>query len=196
MARKRGTEPVTRGLEVQHCDLGQLSRFLGERIDAMVMARMKEAGLGDLRASHVRAMEQFGDRVHGAVDLAGHLGVSHARAWKVVHELAERGYIDFAPAPDERVRTVELSKRGLLAAAQIAALRAEVHGLIHARWGAGELASVRDSLAQALEGLGGRPGVRGAFVEARKVGPTFGPAVCAGGSSQSPMGSVPDMVPA
>ena len=139
----------------------QLALFVGLAGDRLLLGQLAQAGFGDLREAHGFVVQHLLGGARGVSELGKLLGVTQQAASKQVAELQRAGYVEDAPAgPDARVRTVQLAARGHACVRAARTLRARLERELAAQLGPERAATLRATLAEVLEQLGGSEAVR------------------------------------
>jgi DNA-binding MarR family transcriptional regulator len=147
-------------LTLARLDLAQLSLFVGQRADALVLSRLHARGFDGLRISHGYLIQHVVEQERSISELAERMGVTQQAASKAVRELVELGYLELAAGRDARQRMVRLSSRGREALASARKLRAELERRLLRTQPPAAVTAARSVLASMLEQLGGLDSVR------------------------------------
>jgi DNA-binding MarR family transcriptional regulator len=152
-------------LALARLDLAQLSLFVGQRADALVLARLHARGFSGLRIAHGYLIQHVVERERSITELAERMGVTQQAASKVVRELVELGYLELTAGRDARQRRVQLSVRGREALACARKLRGELERRLLKSQSESAVSAARAVLTTMLEQLGGAQAVRSRKVE-------------------------------
>lgn len=136
-------------------DLAQLSLFVGQRADALVLERLHARGYAGLRISHGYLIQHVVESERSITELAERMGVSQQAASKAVRELVELGYLELVAGTDARQRMVRLSARGREALACARKLRGELERKLLRGQPESAVRAARAVLGTMLEQLGG-----------------------------------------
>lgn len=156
LPRVTGEPPVV----VARLDLAQISLFVGQRADALVLERLHARGYGGLRISHGYLIQHVVQSERSITELAARMGVSQQAASKAVRELVELGYLELSAGKDARQRMVTLSARGREALACARKLRSELERKLVRSQPESAVRTARVVLNAMLEQLGGVEAVR------------------------------------
>jgi DNA-binding MarR family transcriptional regulator len=132
--------------------IGALLRIASERSHALLFARLRGAGYGDLRPAHF-ALFQF-PGPHGArpVELAARLGMTKQALTPLLNDLERFGYLERRPAADDgRGRVLRLTERGLAFVGAIKEIVTGIEAEWSARLGAERFAVVKEVLQELTE---------------------------------------------
>ncbi|MEY4515189.1 MAG: hypothetical protein RLZZ450_7311 [Pseudomonadota bacterium] len=144
---------------IDRLDLAQLSLFVGQRADALVLARLHARGFTGLRISHGYLIQHVVQSERSITELAARMGVTQQAASKAVRELVELGYLELVAGRDARQRMVKLSVRGREALACARKLRGDVERRLLRGQSEGAVRAARSVLSAMLEQLGGTQAV-------------------------------------
>ena len=140
-------------------DLAQLSLFVGQRADALVLARLHARGFAGLRVSHGYLIQHVVANERSITELAARMGVSQQAASKAVRELVELGYLALTKGSDARQRTVGLSPRGREALRNARTVRRALERRLLRDMSASAVGAARTVLTTMLQQLGGAEAV-------------------------------------
>jgi DNA-binding MarR family transcriptional regulator len=139
-------------------DLGHLATFVGHAYEEHVQAALDAAGLTGLRHAHGYVFQHLLAAEPTMGELAARMEVTQQAASKVTAELAELGYVERVPDPDDaRCRRLRLSARGRQAVAVAREARAALDRRLAERV---ELDTLRAGLGDVLQELGALPRIR------------------------------------
>src|ERR1051326_6875008 len=85
-------------------DLGYTALFLGQRINEIVMERMRAAGFKNIRESHGYVVQHLVQTERSITELAHRMNVSQQAASKVVAELRGSGILEISRGKDRRAK--------------------------------------------------------------------------------------------
>lgn len=122
-------------------------RLASERGHAVLFARLRELGYGDIRPAHL-ALFQF-PGPHGArpIELAARLGTTKQALNPLLNDLERFGYMQRRPdTGDKRGRVLWLTERGLAFAGAIKAILMEIEEEWRERFGERRLAALKEML--------------------------------------------------
>ena len=147
-------------LSLSRLDLPQLSLFVGQRADALILSRLHARGFTGLRTSHGYLIQHVVESERSITELAERLSVTQQAASKSVRELVELGYLELVTGRDARQRRVQLSARGREALACARKLRRELSRRLLQGHSEDAVRVARLVLTTMLEELGGATSVR------------------------------------
>jgi DNA-binding MarR family transcriptional regulator len=150
----------SREVELDELDLGHLALFVGQRVNELVMARMKKSGAGSVRQSHGYVIQHLIGKERSITELAARMEVTQQAASKSVAELVELGILEAAEAQDRRAKLIRLTRRGLEMVKLSRKVRAEIDQRLVKVLGKKAHVRVRERLAACLNELGGVQRVR------------------------------------
>jgi DNA-binding MarR family transcriptional regulator len=148
-------------VDLQSLSVSYLAQFVGTFANQRVLAEMKRAGFGDLRASHGYLIQHLLREPHSVGQLSKLLGVSQQAVSKTVAELTRAGYLESRPGADARVRLVCLSERGHASVLAARRIREKLERRLSDHLGEKRFAALRASLIDLLQALGGVEAVTG-----------------------------------
>ena len=132
---------------VDQLPLPGLLDLASEALFAEFRVELIEAGYGDIRPTHgcvFRFVREEGMRLTALASLAG---MTKQSIGEIVDDLADRGYVERIPDPeDRRAKLISLTEKGERAQATGSALFAKLDQRLADRYGADRLADMRDLL--------------------------------------------------
>src|SRR5262245_47232525 len=129
--------------------IGALLRIAAERSHALLYARLREAGYGDLRPVHFALFQFPGPHGVRPVELAARLGMTKQALTPLLNDLERFGYLERRPAvEDGRGRVLRLTERGLAFVGAIKEIVTGIEAEWSARLGAERFAVVKEALQE------------------------------------------------
>jgi DNA-binding MarR family transcriptional regulator len=141
-------------------DLAYLALFVGQRVNELVVSRMKKGGFGSVRESHGYVIQHLIERERSITELARRMEVTQQAASKSVAELIEFGVLEAAEGADKRTKVIRLSKRGWKSVKTSRREREQIDGMLEKAIGKKSYGRVKDGLLACLKELGGAARVR------------------------------------
>lgn len=151
----------SKSTDLSELDLAWLALFLGQRVNELVLERMKKAGLKATRESYGYLIQHLIGSERSITELAERMGVTQQAASKMVAGLIELGVIEATTAADRRAKTIRLSKRGWQNVEQSRKVRAEIDRRLEKTLGKKAYSRAKERLIACLEELGGVGRIRG-----------------------------------
>ncbi len=137
-------------------DLTLLITAVHAAFDAESLARLAQAGFGDLRPVHGYFFQHLVPGPMRVSDLAQKLGMTPQGSSKFVIELEEMGYVRRRVDPnDQRNRLVELTERGWAGIEAARRIRVEINDEVRQTLGKVETALLIETLRRLSEQTGG-----------------------------------------
>jgi len=99
-------------IDLTQLDLGYLGLFLGQRVNELVVDRLRREGFRNVRESHGYVVQHLIERERSITELAQRMRVTQQAASKTISEMVRLGILDAKPAADRRAKTICISKRG------------------------------------------------------------------------------------
>lgn len=143
----------------QELPVSYLAEFVGSFANQLVLTQMKAQGFGDLRPSHGYLIQHLLRAPHSVGQLSKALGITQQAVSKTAAELTRGGYIERAPTEDARLKVLTLSERGHQAVRSARRIRSKLERRLLGKLGKRRAASLRASLLELLEELGGTDAV-------------------------------------
>jgi DNA-binding MarR family transcriptional regulator len=108
-----------------------------------------EAGYGDIRPTHGCVFRYVHDDGMRLTELAAFAGMTKQSIGEIVDDLAERGYVERFPDPDDRrAKLIRLTEKGEQAQAKGQTLFARLEQRLGDRYGPDRLADLRQLLEE------------------------------------------------
>lgn len=142
-------------VDLKSLDLAYLALFVGQKVNELVLDRMKKAGLSATRESYGYLIQHLVSSERSITELAERMGVTQQAASKMVSELIELGVVEASPAADRRAKTIQLSKRGRESVERTRKIRAEIDRRLEKALGKKAYGRSKERLIACLEELGG-----------------------------------------
>lgn len=148
-------------IELSELDLGHLAFFLGLRVNALVVARLRRSGFKNVRESHGFLIQHLIDSDRTITELARRMGVSQQMASKAVDELVRLGAVERSPGADRRTKRIRLSAKGWKSVYAARQTRIRIHDRLRASIGGRDYQHAQRTLIAALKELGGAEKIEG-----------------------------------
>lgn len=142
-------------IDVKSLDLSYLALFLGQRVNEIVMQRLKRAGFRSVRESHGYVIQHLIDGDRSISDLARRMGVTQQAASKTVAEMIRLGMLEALPAVDRRAKAIRISTRGWESIRLSRRVRGQLDRRLEGILGAREHQLIKGGLIECLTNLGG-----------------------------------------
>ncbi len=142
-------------IDVKSLDLSYLALFLGQRVNEIVMQRLKRAGFRSVRESHGYVIQHLIDGDRSISDLARRMGVTQQAASKTVAEMIRLGMLEVLPAVDRRAKAIRISTRGWESIRLSRRVRGQLDRRLEGILGAREHQLIKGGLIECLTNLGG-----------------------------------------
>ena len=151
-------------VDPEELDLAYLALFVGQRVNELVVNRMKKEGAAHVRQSHGYVIQHLMERERSITELARRMEVTQQAASKSVAELIRLRMAEAAPSQDKRAKTIQLTRRGRAVVEKAREVRAKIDRDLARELGRKDYERVKRGLLACLKELGGV-----ARVKARRV---------------------------
>jgi DNA-binding MarR family transcriptional regulator len=119
------------------------------RADGMAMVAADAAGIGPLSSAHARLLAQLPAGGARVTELAAAARITKQALGQLAAQLADRGYVEIVPDPDDRrAKLIRCTPRGERARQAVRAVAATLEDRWRARVGEARYAVFRDVLAE------------------------------------------------
>ena len=142
-------------IPVEHLDLAYIALFLGQRVNELVVDRLKRAGFKNVRQSHGYVMQHLIEEDRTISELARRMEVTQQAASKTVAEMIRFGILEATAAQDRRAKTIRISKRGWESIRFSRRVRAGLDRRLATAVGLNTYGSIKSGLIACLAELGG-----------------------------------------
>lgn len=134
-------------LEPRRVPLVELLQVAADSLFAAIPPELAAAGFSDIRPTHGCAFRFLGPAGLRLTELASLANLTKQSVGEIVNELERSGYVERVPDPhDKRAKVIRLTQRGEQAQRAGFGLLAELEQGWARRYGAGDVAQLRETL--------------------------------------------------